>query len=145
MTKIFKRIIFWLFILALVILIGNLAIRGYIEANGSRAVAYLVEKYELHENDLNVLKYQEYVYEDITNCDSLWLKECSPDKDLHYEYILRTDDGHKIIVKERIDGSFEDDYSKGTIREEYLEKEERKKNNSTKTETDQETETIESN
>ena len=122
MIKYFKRILFWLFILLLVIIMGVLAAKGYVEANCSRAIKYISEKYKVEEKDLTGVDYQEYVYSDITNCDSLWLKKCTDDQELVYIYELEVKDGTKITVKELSDGSMEDDYEKGTLRKSYIEK-----------------------
>ena len=122
MTKYLKKLLFWIFIIAMIILMGFLGMHAFIDGNGSRAVSYLVEKYELEVNDLNVTEFQEYVYEDIVNCDSLWLRKCTSDENLAYIIGIETKDGDKITVKEYKDGNVEDDYTKGTIRKEYLEK-----------------------
>ena len=54
---------------------------------------------------------QIYVYEEDANCNSLWLKECTDDKDLEKEVIYYTKGGIKFTVKSFKDGSFEDDYN----------------------------------
>ncbi len=122
MTKYLKKFLFCIFIIAMVLLMLFLGMHAFIDGNGSRAVNYLVEKYELEVNNLNVTEFQEYVYEDIVNCDSLWLRKCTSDENLAYIIVVETKDGDKITVKEYKDGNVEDDYTKGTIRKEYLEK-----------------------
>jgi len=128
MFKYLKRLLFWLFILLLVIFMGYLGVKTYIQAHCERAIEYIVEKYEISKKDIIPLKYQEYAYSDITNCDSLWLKKCSDDENLLYSYVLETKDGKKIKVKEYKDNIFEDDYEEGKVRKSYKEKIEDTKN-----------------
>ena len=122
MTKYLKRLLFWLFILLLVVFMGYLGVHTYTQANCSRAINFLVEKYEIEKKELKALSYQEYVYEDITICDSLWLKKCSDDENLIYTFEIETKDGDKITVKEFKDGTHEDNFEKGKIRQSYLDK-----------------------
>ena len=98
MTKYLKRLLFWLFILLLVVFMGYLGVHTYTQANCSRAINFLVEKYEIEKKELKALSYQEYVYEDITNCDSLWLKKCSDDENLVYTFEIETKDGDKMSL-----------------------------------------------
>jgi hypothetical protein len=121
MSKFLKKLLFWLFIILVVVAVGYLASLAYTDANCSRGVTYIVEQYEVKSNEIKTIKYQEYVYEDIANCDSLWLKKCTSEQDLLFEYTIDID-GTKIVIKEYKDGVFEDNYEKGTIRKEYLEK-----------------------
>ena len=121
MSKFLKKLLFWLFIILAVVAVGYLASLAYTDANCSRGVNYIVEKYEVKSDEIKTIKYQEYVYEDIANCDSLWLKKCTAEENLLYEYTIDID-GTKIVIKEYKDGVFEDNYEKGTIRKEYLEK-----------------------
>lgn len=120
MAKLLKKLLFWLFIILLVIAMGYLGIIAYTDANCTRGVNYLIKKYEIKSNEIRCIKYQEYVYEDITNCDSLWLKKCTSDENLVYEYTLKDEDGNVILIKEYKDGTFSDNYEKGTIKKEYL-------------------------
>ena len=129
MTKYLKRLLFWLFILLLVVFMGYLGVHTYTQANCSRAINFLVEKYEIEKKELKALSYQEYVYEDITNCDSLWLKTCTSDRKLLYEYTLEDGEGNIIVIKEYKDGTFSDNYEKSKIKKEYLDKQ-NKENNS---------------
>ena len=99
MTKYLKKFLFWIFIVAMVILMFFLGMHAFIDGNGSRAVNYLVEKYELDINTLNVTEFQEYVYEDIVNCDSLWLRKCTSDENLAYIIVVETKDGEKYTRK----------------------------------------------
>ena len=134
MTKLLKKLLFWLFIIALVAAMVYLGIIAYTDANCTRGINYLTNKYEIQSSDISCKKYQEYVYEDIANCDSLWLKKCTSDENLVYEYTLEDNNGVTIVVKEYKDGTFSDNYEKGTIRKEYLEKQ-NKENQSTEEET----------
>ena len=86
MTKLLKKLLFWLFITFLVIVMGYLGVKTYVDANCTRGVNYLTDKYEIKAKEIKCNKYQEYVYEDIANCDSLWLKKCTNDENLIYEY-----------------------------------------------------------
>ena len=133
MAKLLKKLLFWLFIILVVILIGYLGVIAYIDANCTRGVNYITDKYEIKSNEITCKKYQEYVYEDIANCDSLWLKKCTSDENLVYEYTLEDGNGVTIIIKEYKDGTFSDNYEKGTIRKEYLEKQ-NKENSTNETE-----------
>ena len=129
MTKLLKKLLFWLFITFLVIIMGYLGVKTYVDANCTRGVNYLTDKYEIKAKEIKCNKYQEYVYEDIANCDSLWLKKCTNDENLIYEYTLEDKDGNVIVVKEYKDGSFTDNYEKGTVRKEYIDKQVNKNNN----------------
>lgn len=120
MSKILKKILFWLFIILVIVVIAYLSYLAYIDANCTRGMNYLISKYEIKSDELKSLKYQEYVYEDIANCNSLWLKKCTSEENLLYEYFFETEDKIKIIVKEYKDGIFEDDYVTGEIRDDYL-------------------------
>ena len=128
MIKYLKRLLFWLFILFLVVVMGYLGVKAYIQAHSERAINYIVDKYEIDKKDITPLKYQEYVYSDIANCDSLWLKKCSDDETLLYSYVLETKDGKEIKVKEYKNKVFEDDFEDGKVRESYKEKLEDNKN-----------------
>jgi hypothetical protein len=122
MAKLLKKLLFWLFIMLAVVLMGYLGVIAYTDANCTRGINYLTSKYEIKSNDIRCKKYQEYVYEDIANCDSLWLKKCTSDERLVYEYTLEDNDGNTIVIKEYKDGSFSDNYEKGKIKKEYLDK-----------------------
>ena len=128
MFKYLKRLLFWLFILFLVVVMGFLGVKAYIQANSERAINYIVDKYEIDKKDIIALRYQEYVYSDIANCDSLWIKKCSDDKTLLYSYVLKTKDGKEIKIKEYKNKVFEDNFKEGKIRESYKEKLEINKN-----------------
>lgn len=116
------------------ILIGVLLIAGiYVgilmnnDLHGNEAKKYLIEKYGLEEKDLFVEKYNEYVYKDVANCDTLWAKKCTDDKDLAAKYYFKVkSNGDKIVVTEDSDAVFSDDYDAETTKE-WKEKEERQK------------------
>ena len=129
MTKLLKKLLFWLFIIALVAAMVYLGIIAYTDANSTRGINYLTSKYEIQSSDISCKKYQEYVYEDIANCDSLWLKKCTSDEKLLYEYTLEDGEGNIIVIKEYKDGTFSDNYEKGKLKKEYLDKQ-NKENNS---------------
>ena len=120
MAKFLKKTIFWLFILLALVAAGYLGILAYTDANCTRGLNYLTKKYVLFSDELDAIKYQEYVYEDIANCDSLWLKKCTSDENLLFEYTFVTDDDEEIVVKEYKDGVFEDNYKNGILREEKI-------------------------
>lgn len=122
MSKFLKKLLFWLIIILAIVAMGFLGIFAYTDANCTRGINYLIEKYEIESIELQAKKYQEYVYEDIANCDSLWLKKCTKEEDLLYEYTFENDDEKTIVVKEYKNGVFTDDYIDGKIRKEYLEK-----------------------
>ena len=129
MTKLLKKLLFWLFIIALVAAMVYLGIIAYTDANCTRGINYLTSKYEIQSSDISCKKYQEYVYEDITNCDSLWLKKCTSDEKLLYEYTLEDGEGNIIVIKEYKDGTFSDNYEKGKIKKEYLDKQNKENRN----------------
>ena len=122
MSKFLKKLLFWLIIILAIVAMGFLGVFAYTDANCTRGINYLTEKYEIESIELQAKKYQEYVYEDIANCDSLWLKKCTKEEDLLYEYTFETEDEKTIVVKEYKNGVFTDDYTDGKIRKEYLEK-----------------------
>ena len=122
MSKFLKKLLFWLIIILAIVAMGFLCVFAYTDANCTRGINYLTEKYEIESIELQAKKYQEYVYEDIANCDSLWLKKCTKEEDLLYEYTFETEDEKTIVVKEYKNGVFTDDYTDGKIKKEYLEK-----------------------
>ncbi len=128
MAKFMKKLLFWLFIILVICLIGYLGVIAYTDANCSRGVNHLTSKYEIKSSDLTSVKYQPYIYEDIANCDSLWIKKCTKEENLLYEYTFKLEDDTKIVVKEYKDGVFTDNYEKGKLKKEYLEKLEKENN-----------------
>jgi hypothetical protein len=105
-----KRVLFWLIILVVVGIIGILCYVAYIDINCSEAKNYLIDTYDFKKEELHAKKYTEYVYEDIADCNTLWVKKCTDNKNLSYTYEFETKDGKKIIVSEDKDGNFIDDY-----------------------------------
>jgi hypothetical protein len=105
-----KRVLFWLIILVVVGIIGILCYVAYIDINCSEAKNYLIDTYDFKKEELQAKKYTEYVYEDIADCNTLWVKKCTDNKNLSYTYEFETKDGKKIIVSEDKDGNFIDDY-----------------------------------
>lgn len=100
MIKFVKKCVFFVII---VILIGFFAIAGYltyVNANSTKAKNYLLEKYEINEKDWYAIKYTEYIYEDIADCNSLWLKKCTSEESLLYKYTFINKKKEKIIVSE---------------------------------------------
>lgn len=107
-----KRFILLIILICLLIIVSLFGYRAYIEINCSGAKQYLIDEYNFNKNDLKSDNYIEYVYEDIADCNSLWLKKCTNDKDLLYNYFFTTKDGTQIIVSENKDGLYSDDYQK---------------------------------
>lgn len=133
MSKLLKKLLFWLFIILVVVAIGYLVCIAYTDANCTRGINHIVEKYEVKSEEIKTIKYQEYVYEDIANCDSLWFKKCTTEENLLFEYTIDID-GTEIIIKEYKDGVFTDNYEKGTVRKEYLEKQNKENDSNKKSE-----------
>lgn len=108
------RILFNLLLTVIVIFlvyIGfRLSKRGYVVVNCSSAKNYLIDKYEFDDDYLTSKKYTKYAYEDITDCSSLWFKECTSEKDLAFSYVFESKDGITITVKEDVNGKYFDDY-----------------------------------
>lgn len=119
--KYLKKLLFVLFIIMMVGLMVLLGINTYIQASSSRAIDYMIDKYELNKKDIKVIKYQEYAYSDITNCDTLWFKKCTDEEDLLYSFNLEIKGKTKVIVKEYDNKVFEDNYD-GKVRKSYLKK-----------------------
>lgn len=107
-----KKILFALLMLASVILIVVLGCISYVDIQSLEAKEYLIDNYDFKKNELRATKFTEYVYEDITDCSSLWLKKCTSDENLMYKYTFKTKDGKKIIVSEDKDGNLTDNYGK---------------------------------
>lgn len=105
-----KKLLFGLLIIAALLLTVVLVAITYVDIHASEAKDYLIEKYDFKKNQLFAVKYVEYAYEDITDCSSLWFKECTDNKDLLYEYSFKTKNGDKIVVTEDVNGVFSDNY-----------------------------------
>lgn len=110
MAKNVKRFVFLVVVVALLGVVVLLGCVAYVDINASEAKEYLMEKYEFKNSELMATKYTEYVYEDIADCNSLWLKKCTKDENLAFKYTFKTNDGKRIVVKEYKDGNFEDNY-----------------------------------
>lgn len=114
--KLIKKLIFFIIIIILVACLGIGAYLTYVDSHSNEAKNYLLDKYELDKKEWIATKYTEYVYDDITDCNSLWLKKCTSEKELHYKYIFKNKKNESIIVSEDINGNFSDDYN-GKLRE----------------------------
>lgn len=114
--KLIKKLIFFIIIVILVACLGIGAYLTYVDSHSNEAKNYLLDKYELDKKEWIATKYTEYVYDDITDCNSLWLKKCTSEKELHYKYIFKNKKNESIIVSEDINGNFSDDYN-GKLRE----------------------------
>ncbi|MGN1337110.1 MAG: hypothetical protein ACI4WW_01375 [Candidatus Coprovivens sp.] len=95
-------------ILAIAVCIG--LYYAYQDMTGSSCKEYLIEEYDFGTFDIFTKKTTVYVMNDEADCNSLWLKKCTDDKNLVKEVIFVTKDGNKIHVIEHKDGTFEDDY-----------------------------------
>lgn len=118
--KLLKKLIFFIIIVILVACLGIGAYLTYVDSNANKARDYLLDKYEMDKKEWIATEYTEYVYDDISDCNSLWLKKCTSDKNLHFKYIFRNKKYEKIVVTEDIDGNFTDDYN-GKLREKEVE------------------------
>ena len=107
-----KKILFSLLMISSVVLIIVLGCISYVDIQSLEAKEYLIDNYDFKKNELRATKFTEYVYEDITDCNSLWLKKCTSDENLMYKYTFKTKDGKKIIVSEDKDGNLTDNYGK---------------------------------
>lgn len=110
MTKGIKKLLIAVIVLALIIVMAVIGYAAYVDIHASEAKEYLIEKYEFENDELLAKKYTEYVYEDIADCNSLWFKKCTSEKELLYEYIFEINDGKEIIVSEYEDGTLVDNY-----------------------------------
>lgn len=115
-SKLIKGLIFTIVILVFLSLIAVGGYMTYVDSNSTKAKEYLLEKYEINDKDWIAYKYTEYVYEDIADCNSLWIKKCTDDKMLAFKYTFINKNKDKITVLEDINGKYSDDY-KGTLRQ----------------------------
>lgn len=124
--KFIKKIILLIIIIALLGGLGFALYMFYNDARSTDAKEYLLEKYGLESNEVIVKKFTEYVYEDITNCSTLWFKECSSDKDALYKFEMQLKDKTTFEVTQDVNKNFTDTYG-GEVTEEWKQKEEQKK------------------
>lgn len=110
MKKFLKGLIFTIVILILLSLLGVVIYLTYVQSNSEVAKDYLVEKYEINKKELWAISFTEYVYEDITDCSSLWFKKCINQPDLVYKYTFKFKNNKDINVYEDKDGNLTDDY-----------------------------------
>ena len=109
MKKIIKKLLFGILILVLLFFVVIGFYLTYVQTNSNKAKEYLLEKYDLNVNKLFAIQYNELVYEDIADCNSLWIKQCTDDSDLLYKYVFIFNK-KKIIVYENKEGEFIDNY-----------------------------------
>ncbi len=114
MKKFFRKCIFSIIILILCCILAILGYLTFVDSNSTKAKNYLLEKYEINDKDWHALKYTEYIYEDIADCNSLWLKKCTSNKELQFKYTFINKQKEKIIVSEYLDGTFSDEYTGDT-------------------------------
>lgn len=115
-SKLIKGLIFTIIILIFIAIFAAGGYMTYVDANSTKAKEYLFNKYELNSKDWIAYKYTEYVYEDIANCNTLWVKKCTDDKTLAFKYTFINKNKDMIIVTEDIDGNYTDDFN-GTLKE----------------------------
>lgn len=115
-SKLIKKLIFTIVILIFLALLAVGGYMTYVDSNSTKARQYLLDKYEIDDKDWLAFKYTEYVYEDIANCNTLWLKKCTDDKSLAFKYTFINKNKDKINVYEDIDGNYTDDYD-GTLKD----------------------------
>lgn len=113
--KIIKKLLLLIIIVILLAVLAVGAYLTYVESNSNKARDYLLEKYEINGKDWFAIKYTEFVYEDIADCNSLWLKKCTDKEDLLYQYTFINKERKQIIVSEDKNGNFSDDYN-GTLK-----------------------------
>ena len=114
MKNFVKRTILLVIIVILLfafVIFGKMA---YTDVKSSAAKDYLMERYGFTKKEISASKVVEYVYEDISNCETLWFKKCTNDKNLHYIHTFKLQDGTVINVTEDVNHNFTDDY-KGTV------------------------------
>lgn len=124
MKNFIKKLLLFIIIICLLGALGFFGYLSFVDIQASVAKEYLIERYGFDKRELTAIKSTEYVYEDITNCETLWLKKCSDDKTLHYKHIFKLKDGTEISVTEDIERNFIDNYD-GTVIN-YNRKEEQK-------------------
>ena len=112
------KIILVLFILVLILVVGYFT---YHDVMASAAKNYLIDKYEFSSFEVIAYNSTIFVDEDISNCNNLWFKKCTDDKNLQAKYYFINKNKEKIIVTEDVDGNFIDDYYLGNDNKENQE------------------------
>lgn len=112
MAKLFKKILFAIVFFILLCGVIFLSYIAYIDINCSAAKQYLIDKYGFNKKSIHSKKYTEYVYEDITDCSTLWFKKCTDNKDLVFSYTFILSDKTEIIVMQDTKGNYSDNYKK---------------------------------
>lgn len=123
MKNFIKKFILFLIIIFLLVAFVIFGYLAYVDIKSTNAKDYLNEKYGLVKKDLLTIKSVEYVYEDIANCESLWFKKCTNEKELTYEHTFKLKDGTKIVVKEYENHVFQDNYDGDVINQDEQNKE----------------------
>ncbi len=116
MKNFIKRSILFIIIIVLLIAVLYVGYLAYTDIKASNAKDYLIERYGFDKKEIKATKSTEFVYEDIANCETLWLKKCSSDKNLHYKHTFKLKDGTEIHVTETVDRDFDDDYNGQVIK-----------------------------
>lgn len=111
MKKLIRSLVIIIVIGALLAIFCFVGYYAYNEVRAAKAKEYLETKYNLNGNEWIATKATEYVYEDISNCNTLWLKKCSDDKDLKFKFVFTNiKNKKKITVTANNDNKFSDDY-----------------------------------
>ncbi len=122
MKKFIKNLILFIILVALIGAFGVFGYLSYVDMNASNARDYLMEKYKFEKKELLAIKSVEYVYQDIANCETLWLKKCTDDETLANKYTFKIKNSDReIVVTEDTDGNFTDDYEDVKVSEENSE------------------------
>ena len=120
MKKLIRSMVIIVVIGALLALLGFVGYYAFNEVRGAKAKDYLEKRYNINGNQWIATKVTEYVYEDISNCNTLWFKKCTDDKELHFKYVFSN-----IKTKEKItviltnDDKYSDDYDGKVVYDEY--------------------------
>lgn len=115
--EIIKRLLLLPIILALICVLIYFGYYAYLDSNAHSAKKYLIDKYGFTEKELRTTEYVQYVFEDISDCNNLWLKECTDVEELAYRYVFETKDGTVVIVLQDKNDDYTDDYSGGAYEE----------------------------
>ncbi len=106
MIKFIKKCVFFVIITLLILIFVILGILTYIDSHSTEAKNFLLNNYEINKKDWYAIKYTEYIYEDIADCNSLWLKKCTDNETLQYSYTFINKKKEQIIVYEDKLGNF---------------------------------------